>query len=260
MIEVPVAGHSSQTGASETTTMQIPIIDVDKLLRYIHEEMQVQCPVEKVQQYWQHLQSVGMPFAKNHPGSIDHIPFSLYGDEAVIGNDPHDKVLALFLSLPLFRPNSVRQGQFLIFAIHDELCIKENMQTMHPVLMHVVKTANRAFDAMQGPRWACTELKGDWKFHELWLRLSPTPVSKRPCWLCDAEASDTPMRYYETGTTNSPPLWAQTEVSTAGFITKKLRDGVTSAMATHIFNLPMSLDTTYIIIIIMHSIIIMHMI
>ena len=39
MIEVPVAGHSSQTGASETTTMQIPIIDVDKLLCYIHEEM-----------------------------------------------------------------------------------------------------------------------------------------------------------------------------------------------------------------------------
>ena len=73
MIEVPVVGHSSQSGASETTTMQLPIIDVDKLLRYIHEEMQVQCPVEKVQQYWRHLQSVGMPFAKNHPGSIDSI-------------------------------------------------------------------------------------------------------------------------------------------------------------------------------------------
>ena len=233
-MRVPVLNYTS-AGTKEEIFISIPVMDVHKLLLYLHQDVGVQCPGEKVREFWEHLPAVNMPFAQGHPaGSAgNHIPFSLYGDECCIGQDPHDKVTAMFLSMTLFRPRSVRQGQHLLFAIHEDLIIHENLRTLHPILQYIVYSANRAFEGTgpSSPRFAAVELKGDWKWHEKVLRLRPTPVSRKPCYMCDAESNDSRLRFYDTGTSERDPEWAATVLSTAEFVAKKLREGVVSTQA-----------------------------
>ena len=247
MLTVPVRSFTS-AGAPAVTEAEVPCIDIHELLAYLHNEVGVVAPEQKVEEYWAHLRSVGMPFAVGHPGTNSHVPFSIYGDETVIGQDPHDKVLGIFISLTLFRPKSVRHGQFLVFAIHADRILNENLATLTPVLRHLVWSANIAFDgvfphvtmdglplpakkqaragAPIGRCFACCEIKGDWKWHEKWLRLERTPVSIRPCYMCDAEGKDNRMKYYDFSE-NAP--WIETELDTPGFIARVLRPGAGSA-------------------------------
>ena len=248
-ISVPVRSFSAG-GAPTIATMDVPILDIHELLDYLCNEVKIQCPHDQVREYWKHLRDVKMPFALSHPGTDKHVPFSIYGDECVIGQDPHDKVLGLFISLTLFRPRSVRRGQFLVFAMHVDSMINDELATLMPVLQHLVWSANMAFEgrypvtAMDGsplpPKkqaragraigrcFACCEIKGDWKFHEKWLRLIRTPVSVNPCFLCNAQNRDNDMRYYNT---DEDAAWIDTEVDTHNFISDMLRPGPISAMA-----------------------------
>ena len=226
----------------ETT---VPVVDVHELLDYLRTELKLVPPPEVVQNYWRHLRECDMPHAKCFPGDDDHIPFSLYGDECVLG-DPKDKVTGIYLSLTLFKPKSVREGQFLLFCMQDEHMIHDQLRTLRPVLQHLVWSCNVAFSGVypeldafgqQLPmkkrrlagtmmagncRYACAELKGDWKYHERVLRLKATPVSRECCFLCDAHAADDTLRYYSIG--DEAP-WVATEVTTAGFINRKVRPG-----------------------------------
>ena len=253
MISVPV--HSLEaSGQAVEEQMQIPVLDVHEVLAYLHNDVKVEAPAEVVQAYHEHLDAVDMPWAKGFPGDKSEIPFSLYGDECCLSLDPHDKVVALFMSIPLFRPSSVRQGQFLIAAIQHDLVIEDDLRTLYPILEHMVWSANIAFEGLHpftrydgellsaskqkmagtplaaGRRFCCSEIKGDWKWLEKVLRLLPTPVSKRPCYTCDACADDSAMKYYDTGVdSQQPPNWATTEVNTVGFILHKVRPGPLSA-------------------------------
>ena len=162
MIPVPVLAYSKATGANEESTMEVPVMNVAKLLSYLHHEVGLQCPIETIEEYWDHLQSVNMPFANLHPGRRQHVPYSIYGDECCIGQDPHDKCTAIFLSLTLFRPKSVRQGQFLLCALPEDIIIHDEMKTLYPILEFIVRCANQAFDGIDtaGPCFACCEIKG----------------------------------------------------------------------------------------------------
>ena len=234
----------------------VPVLDVHELLAYIHNDLRLQCPEDKVRQYWQHLRSCGMPFATNHPGSDSHVPFSLYGDECSLG-DPKDKVTAMFLTLTLFKPKKVRLGQFLLFAMKDEYMVHDSLATMTPILKHIVWSANLAFkghypvtDAFgnslpaskrrkagqllvpDGTKFACSEIRGDWKWHERILRLRHTPVSKKVCFMCDAVGDDNcPAKYYDTCDDDADgPGWVSTEKTTAQFINEKVRPGILSPL------------------------------
>ena len=167
----------------ETT---VPVVDVHKLLDYLRTELKLVPPREVVERYWRHLRENGMPHAKFFED--DHIPFSLYGDECVLG-DPKDKVTGIYLSLTLFKPKSIREGQFLLFCMQDEHMIHDQLKTLRPVPQHLVWSCNVAFSGvypeldafgqqlpmkkrrMAGTklagdcRYACAELKGDWKYH-----------------------------------------------------------------------------------------------
>ena len=153
------------------------------------------------------------------------------------------------MSIPLFRPSSVRQGQFLIAAIPQELVTEDDMKTLHPILEQITWSAKLAFEGEHpsnrydggplcaskqkvagtplaaGRRFCCSEIKGDWKWSEKVLRLLPTPVSKQPCFLCDARADDSAMKYYDTGDSQQPPNWAATEVNTVGCLITLLTKG-----------------------------------
>ena len=246
-VVVPVA--EMVNGTLVETEAKVPVIDVHELLDYLHTELNIRCPMEETHRFWNHLRANGMPFATSFPGTDDHIPFSLYGDECVLG-DPKDKVTGIFLSLTLFKPKGVRQGQFLLFCTQDAHMIHDNLKTLIPVLRHIVHCCNSAFagvypstDAcgealpakkaalagrrMAGDRlYACSELKGDWKYHERILRLKATPVSRECCFLCNAEAADTDLRYYDI---DDSAGWLGTEVSTATFINRKVRPGPLSS-------------------------------
>ena len=225
----------------ETT---IPVLDVHELLDYLGTELQLVPPRNVVHQYWRHLRDCDNPHAKFFPGTDDHIPFSLYGDECVLG-DPKDKVTGIFLSLTLFKPKAIRQGQWLLCCMQDEHMLHDQLKTLRPILQHIVYTCNCAFEGIypeldawgqllpdkkrklagrrMAAQYACAELKGDWKYHERILRLKATPVSRECCFLCDAEASDGIMRYYSIG---DDAAWVPTEVTTAGFVNRKVRPGI----------------------------------
>lgn len=252
MITVPVKTLGS-SGLETEVSMEIPILDVHEVLAYLYNEVKVQVPAEMVQAYHEHLDRVDMPWAKGFPGCKSEIPFSLYGDECCLSQDPHDKVVALFMSTPLFRPRSVRQGQFLLAAIQQDLVIEDGLRTLHPILEHITWSANIAFEGTYpftrydggpltaskqkvagtplaaGRRFCCSEIKGDWKWLEKVLRLLPTPVSKKMCYMCDACSDDSAMKYYDTGDAQQPPNWAATEVNTVGFMLHKLKPGTISA-------------------------------
>ncbi|CAE7221787.1 PLCXD2 [Symbiodinium sp. CCMP2456] len=68
------------------------------------------------------------------------VPFSIYGDELTLAKDSRDK---------------------------DSCTIHENLQTLAPILEHIVWSCNQAGQKFSGgTRWVCAELKGDWKWHE----------------------------------------------------------------------------------------------
>ena len=229
---------------------KVPVLDVHELLDYLHSELKLQCPLEHTQRFWTHLRDHDQPFAKLFPGTTEHVPFSLFGDEVCLG-DPKDKCTGIFLSLTLFKPKHVRENEFLLFALQDEMMVHENLKTLQPILKHIVWSCNIAFagrypscDGDGGPlqpskqakagqyfadgrRYACAELKGDWKWHERVLRLRDTPTSKKCCFLCDATADDSQTCYYALG---DEAGWATTQVSTASFIASKVRPGVLSSV------------------------------
>ncbi|CAE7479305.1 unnamed protein product [Symbiodinium sp. CCMP2592] len=246
-IEVPVRSMDTE-GNENIVPMQLPVLDVHEVLAYLHNEVKVEVPAEMVQNYYAHMEAVDMPWIRGFPGDKTEIPFSLYGDECCLSADPHDKVVAFFMSIHLFRPTSVRQGQFLIAAVqHDLLVDDECLRSLFPILQHIVWSCNVAFEGRyphtrfdggsltpsklqkagtplaNGRRWVCSQVKGDWKWLEKVLRLLPTPVSKQPCYMCDACSDDSAMKYYDTGDIQQEPGWAATEVNTVGFIARKVR-------------------------------------
>ena len=234
---VPILDNS--TGVSKETMVPVPVIDVHELLDYLHSDLKLQCPTERVDEYWDHLRQHGNRFALNYPGT-GHVPFSIYGDEACLGNDPNDKVTGIFASLTLYKPKNIRDGQFLLCALPDSVLIHQNLKSLMPILRHIVWSANVALSgrypwcnadgqplpepkqllagkAFHGNRtYACVELKGDWKFHERVLRLLSTPTSIRCCFLCNAHARDGPLRYHDLAESAG---WVRTEYSTLDVLT-----------------------------------------
>ena len=226
----------------------IPVVDIHALLDYLYTSLKLQCPPEKTYEFWHHLRQQDNPFANKFPGTSEHIPFSLYGDECCLGGDPKDKVTGIFISFTLFKPRAVREGQFLVCAVQDSVLIHENMRSIRPILKHIVWSCNCAFegrypatDADGKPltpgkqnlagkvfeckqKFSCVELRGDWKWHERVLRLLSTPTSIRCCFLCNAHARDGHLRYYNH---DEAAGWVATEYSTLDFLTRDvLRPGL----------------------------------
>ncbi|CAE7193228.1 unnamed protein product [Symbiodinium sp. CCMP2592] len=211
--DVVVPIYEKVDGTLKEVETTVPVLDVHELLDYLHSNLDLVCPPGKANEYWQHMKQCGNPHALNFPGGDDHIPFSLYGDECSLG-EPKDKVTGIYVSLTLFKPKMAKYREFLIFAMQDAVMIHDGLRTLVPVLRHIVWSCNVAFQGKYpscnaageelppskqklagqifagGCKYACAELKGDWKWHERVLRLQHTPVSTKCCFLCKAEAQD----------------------------------------------------------------------
>ena len=233
------------------------MLDPHELLDYLQTELKLECPMDKTRAYWKHLRENGNPFASNFPAGSDldgMVPFTIYGDELTLGKDSKDKVTGIFLQLTLFKPKLARQGIWLLCAVQDACMIHENLQTLAPILEHIVWSCNQACartypttsrtgSALNGlksskagqkfsggTRWVCAELRGDWKWHERTLRLLWTPTSKKCCFMCDGEASDGRLRYYNT---RDDAAWRSAQLDTTAFLQRAVRPGPVSIVAYH---------------------------
>ena len=249
MVSVPAL--SCEQGVQKQVEVNVPVIDVHELLWYLHSKLRIRTSECKVREYWEHQRNHRVPHAVNFPCSAsDRIPFSLYGDECSLqaqesGTTGDTKVTAIFLSLTLFKPKTVKHGHYLIFAMRDSDMVHDQLATLRPVLRHIVWSSNLAYDGYfpsttmdgtllvgmklqragqplaGGRKFACCELKEDWLYHQRMLRLQQIPVSKKVCFLCDACSSDSSnMVYYDDAETAA---WRSTEVTTAAFIMHKVR-------------------------------------
>ena len=96
---------------------ELDVLDPLSVLDYLFNKIKISIPDALVQQYWSHYRSpeIQSPWAMDHPASDHHIPLGLYGDACRIR--PGEKMIGIFLSLPLWRPRSIRSSRFLLAAV-----------------------------------------------------------------------------------------------------------------------------------------------
>lgn len=207
------------------------------VVRYMFMEAGLELPTGDVHKYWDHLRSVGSPFALNASASRDHIPLGLFGDAVKyrqLSFGRPQKMVGVFLNCPLWRPKSSRASRWLLFAIREsDLTADVYPGTLDAVYHHIVwslnclhdgrypqtgahgeplpeKAASRAGKPIcEGRRFCLTEIRADWLFHKQLLRFRSSWLSgaRAPvCFLCPAysRGPDTWMDVEETS-----PLWAK---------------------------------------------------
>ena len=128
-------------------TMPVPVVNVLSLVQYLFGKHGhgIKIAQENVRQYWQHASDF-FPWGKDHPATRDkvHLPFALYGGEARYTDQAgfSEKVTAILLSCPLWRPASCRNSRFL-FAIRCSLCT--GFRTLWPVFQYIAWSLNILF-------------------------------------------------------------------------------------------------------------------
>ena len=198
----------------------IGVIDPLSVLSYVFNKVGVCISEDSVKKYWQHYRTPGIaaPWAMQHPSDNTHIPLGLYGDACKLR--PGEKMVGIFLNLPLFRPKSIRCSRFLLCAVQEEKM--HGRATLDCIFRYIVWRLNLAFhghwpscdinggplqpkDAARAGQWvvpnkcfAVTEVRGDWvwfkdifSFKSSWKGGVQVPV----CFKCDAWSVE-PNLYY----------------------------------------------------------------
>ena len=221
------------------------MLDPHEIIAYLFNEIQVQIPEAAVCEYWQHSRTLQEPWATCHPASPNHIPLGFYGDSARIDTTfASNKVLGIFLNLPLWRPKSIRYSRFLIFAIEEKFCWKSF--TLDTILRRVVWSLNLLYTGEMplvdfrgavlptpsrnsichnGAKFAVTEIRGDQLFHKEIFRFTSswTWKSLRVCHKCDARSRGDCLYYAFDD-------WLPTEFSLEQFLALRMPQRNLSAM------------------------------
>lgn len=199
-----------------------------------------------VNSYWDHCRGMREPWACASSASRDHMPIGIHGDGARLWTQVRvEKVVGVFLNLPLFRPRSVRHSRWLLFSIARDKLIKN--RTMNVVWKRLVWSLNCAFNGINpttspggGPltgldfdraglplcrshwKFAVTELRGDWEFHRDTWRFTASWQSQLVCFRCTAVTRGDHARVYYN---NSPTsVWIHEEFGLEQFIARRLKE------------------------------------
>ena len=194
------------------------MLDPHSVVAYLLNTIGVQIPAEDVAAYWDHARAHGEAWVTHHPATVQHIPLGLYGDEARFSTTfSQDKVLGIFLNMPLWRPRSIRASRFLLFGLEEHKLYKNF--TLDAVFRRIVWSINLLFDGVlpqvdhagkpiprashgpicrDGSVFALTELRGDQLFHKQIFRwkVSWTWTSLKVCHKCEAQSRGTHQLYY----------------------------------------------------------------
>ena len=158
-----------------------------------------------------------------------------------------EKLLGLWMNLPLYRPRSTRSSRWMLFSIMADKLYSH--WTMDQVLRHVVWSLWALFRGeipQTGPfggplpsnwvgregqqiiqnrklQFICTEYRGDWEWHrDLWHFVGCSWQSKSVCWMCRAERTDDWNNAYWNLEENS--LWADSPFTLAEFMALRQPD------------------------------------
>lgn len=175
-----------------------------------------------------------------------HVPVGLYGDGAKARQQAYqlpEKVVGIFLNLPLWRPKSSRLSRFLIFAIEEDLCF--GRRTLNAIYARITWSLNHMFFGKwpekgpagenltdpragtlltpDGKKFALTEHRGDWRFmkwvlgfRSSWKAGTTAPV----CYRCSAWGKGPPAtQYFHVG--ENAATWA-TEYNRTQFILNEM--------------------------------------
>ncbi len=189
--------------------VNLEMLEPYDVIRYLFQDVGLRIPQEQIHGFWDHWRSVGAEWALHTEATRDHIPIGLYGDGARVRQPSFaevQKIVGLYINIPLFRPRSIRMSRWLIFAIDEKHLYRE--VTLNTILRRAVWSLNLLFDGTypaKGPyggdfdpqlagknicdyRFAVTELRGDqlwhkqvWRFKASWK----AGVNESVCCMCD---------------------------------------------------------------------------
>lgn len=241
-IRVPVVNKKAPGGLGFE---KYPILHPHEVLSYLWDEVHLQIPKSEVSAYWKHTREFGEPWAALSDASDEHVPVGLHGDAARLWTiHRFEKVMAIFLNLPLFRPRSVRHSRFLLFSIPREKLFKN--RTLNAVFRRLLWSLEAAYDGVfpqtgvagrplsetdqeralcpltkSGARFALTELRGDWEYHvEVW-RPNASWKSDTICFRCPAEAKGASGNLFWN---HGDGTWESEEFGLESFVARRLRD------------------------------------
>ena len=215
------------------------------MVGYLFNEVGLQVSKEQIREYWQHLEEVKFPMATSDASCLrESCPVGLYGDAAKITTEyGHYHCLGIFLNLPLWRPRSTRFSRFLVFSIKEELLVPG--KTLDAVFTRLTWSLNVLFTGLYpscGPhgealpasqlalagqsicnnkmKFVCTELRGDWKYHQQVFRFKSSWQATHVCFKCAAKSRG-PLEglYYHVG---EDAAWLQGELSLSSFLARRI--------------------------------------
>ena len=199
-----------------------PMMDPHRIVQYLVNNAGLVLPLEEVAKFWQTSRANREPWALGTEAGDHHIPLGIYGDSATLVTKYglRTSVAAIFISLPLWRPASLRLSRFMIAAVPD------NKMWYHHTLLQlyrrIVWSLNALFDNQHptvGPAgeplpehlravggtpittnnsvFVVTEVRGDWSWHKKVLRYEANWNAKKVCFKCDARSDGRwSKRYY----------------------------------------------------------------
>lgn len=188
-IECPL--QSGRESTKEYKHVQVPMFDPGAILRYLFDEIDLEIPTDKIQEYWVQAANAGCPWAQrelNESGLSDlRIPVRLFGDDCVY-DERLTKAYGIYMSLPLWRPHSARNSRFLIWA--QKSTQFAGFEGLLPLLGRMVWSLNQVYDhklEKSGHRFCVTEIGGDWSWNRFFWQMDRHWNGIRPCPFCNVE-------------------------------------------------------------------------
>ena len=188
-IECPL--QSGRESTKEYKHVQVPMFDPGAILRYLFDEIALEIPTDKIQEYWVQAANAGCPWAQrelNESGLSDlRIPVKLFGDDCVY-DERLTKAYGIYMSLPLWRPHSARNSRFLMWA--QKSTQFAGFEGLLPLLGRMAWSLNQAYDhklEKSGHRFCVTEIGGDWSWNRFFWQMDRHWNGLRPCPFCNVE-------------------------------------------------------------------------
>ena len=145
-IFVPVADAKNPAGYH---LEQQPILFPHRIINYIFNDVGLRIDERDIHQFWDNATAVGEPHVNE--SSRNKIPLGLYGDSAqLITKIRTEKLMCLWLNIPIFRPKAVRYSRFLMWCCDTSKLF--GYRTTNSVLRWLTWSLNSLYDGVNPGR------------------------------------------------------------------------------------------------------------
>ena len=203
---------------------QLPCVLPEQVLEYLLTDCGLAIDDAIGHRYWSHLEEINDEVAiatrefRRLAGRHVVWPLGLHGDDANMGlvNAPCDKIVGVFLNIPIYRPRSMRISRFYLFSCEVSRMV-DIQRTLNPVLKEIVQSSNKCISVgVCGRRFLLTELRGDQVWFRQIFQHKSSWSAVNICFRCGASTRQGPLNYlvYDG--------WRHTTKSTNDFLVAEL--------------------------------------